>query len=85
MLTSADACSKLSPVPTSWGPTSHCRPRLQAHSLSLSDNALRGPAFPAAWLRPGAFAGLAKLSVGGNNQITGLLPDQLPWPAIVEL
>ncbi len=60
-------------------------PALQARSLSLSGNALHGQAFPAAWSQPGAFARLTKLSLAGNSQITGSLPEQLPWPAIVEL
>ncbi|PRW45625.1 hypothetical protein C2E21_6054 [Chlorella sorokiniana] len=57
----------------------------RARSLVLEGNALHGPAFPAAWLRPGAFAQLAKLSVGGNSQLTGSLPELLGWDAIVEL
>ena len=51
----------------------------------MAGNALYGRAFPPPWLRAGAFVQLAKLSLGGNLQLSGSLPERLPWPAIVEL
>lgn len=57
----------------------------QVSLLMLLNNALSGPAFPAAWQQAGAFPNLVQLMLGGNLQLTGTLPAQLPWPAIAEL
>lgn len=48
------------------------------------DNNLTGPAFPPAWLAPGALPNLAMLDLA-NNDVTGSLPTQLPWPRLSAL
>lgn len=53
--------------------------------LSLARNQLAGAAFPAAWLRPGAFPVLTHLLLGGNGRLVGALPPSLAWPNLKEL
>lgn len=58
------------------------RPLLQVVALDLADNALMGPAFPPAWLAPGAMPRLWQLVVSNNPNLTGSLPDELAWPKL---
>lgn len=50
--------------------------------LSLEGNALSGPAFPPAWLRPGALPRLNRLQLAGNVELGGTLPAGLAWPQL---
>ena len=63
-----------------------CLPaRLQAQVLSLANNSLYGPAFPPAWLRPGAMPELVTLVLSGNAGLAGSLPMDLAWPNLKTL
>ena len=62
-----------------------CATCMQASQLALSRNALTGPAFPPAWLEPGALPRLASLLLAGNPGLTGSLPPGLAWPLFQEL
>lgn len=55
---------------------------MQLKSLVLGGNALTGPAFPPAWLAPGAMPYLAQYVVSNNAQLTGSLPAELAWPIL---
>ena len=59
-----------------------CRLQVQVAVLSLCGNKLSGPAFPAAWLQPGAMDALQYLCLSGNPGITGTLPANLSWPML---
>ncbi len=48
--------------------------------LSLSGNALSGPAFPPEWLLPGSLVSLSHLLLSGNRGLSGELPAGLAWP-----
>jgi hypothetical protein len=58
---------------------------LQANLLDLTDNLLTGPAFPPAWLAPGALPDLKHLALSGNANLTGTLPANLPGTHISTL
>ena len=58
---------------------------LQVHSLDLTDNLLTGPAFPPAWVAPGALPSLRHLSLSGNANLTGTLPANLPGSQLATL
>ena len=58
---------------------------LQPQLLSLANNSLSGPAFPPAWLRPGAMPDLATLVLSGNAGLAGTLPADLAWPNLKTL
>ena len=58
---------------------------MQVRGLSLGQNALTGPAFPAAWLEPGSMPGLTFLEVPGNLGLNGTLPSALAWPRLKQL
>ena len=53
--------------------------------LSLAWNGLAGPAFPPAWLEPGAWPALELLVLEGNPGLAGTLPPSLPWPRLATL
>ena len=60
-----------------------CTAQLQElQDLHLSFNNLSGPAFPPAWLAPGALPSLAVLHLAGNAGLTGTLPPSMPWPKL---
>lgn len=50
----------------------------------MRSNQLSGPAFPPAWLAPGAFGSLSFLALGWNG-LTGSLPPALAWPRLETL
>ena len=58
---------------------------MQVQSIDMGDNRLTGPAFPLAWLLPGAMAQLQVLNLGGNAGLVGVLPPDLQWPALKNL
>ncbi|KAL4436534.1 hypothetical protein ABPG75_003673 [Micractinium tetrahymenae] len=74
LLTSLDlgANGFAGPLPDAWAPS-------KVQALFLANNSLSGPAFPPAWLAPGAMPALADLSLSGNPGLGGELPPQLPW------
>lgn len=58
---------------------------VQATILRLASNPnISGPAFPAAWIEPGALPRLFEFDLSGCN-ITGILPEYLPWPHLKTL
>jgi hypothetical protein len=60
-------------LPQEWGSA-------KAQVLSLSGNALSGPAFPSEWLLPGSLVSLSHLLLSGNRGLGGELPPGLAWP-----
>lgn len=52
--------------------------------ISLRGNQLSGPAFPPAWVAPGALARLRYLVLAGNR-LTGSLPPTLAWPNVATM
>ena len=58
---------------------------LQLVGLSVANNTLTGPAFPAAWSEPGACSDLQWLDAKLNPGLTGTLPPSLPWFNLQEL
>ena len=53
--------------------------------LLLRNLGLAGPAFPPAWLAPGAMPKLATLALEGNGGLVGTLPPDLAWPKLYQL
>ena len=54
--------------------------------LVLSNNLLRGPAFPATWMMPGSLPAMMLLDLSGNRDLTGTLPaDMSFWPSLTDL
>ena len=63
-----------------------CLPaRVQVFTLVLSNDSLTGPAFPDAWLRPGALPALQHLDLSDNPGLAGALPPNLSWPCLVTM
>lgn len=58
---------------------------VQVETLNLAHNALAGPAFPPAWLRPGAMPRLKFFNLIGNRGLRGTLPANLAWPVLEQL
>ena len=76
----AESCCHPLPLQGSW------RPELCACAcLNQANNSLSGPAFPPAWLRPGAMPDLATLVLSGNAGLAGTLPADLAWPNLKTL
>jgi len=57
----------------------------QVRTLKLTQNALAGPAFPPAWLLPGAMPALEELLLSENPGLGGPLPADLSWPKLHKL
>ncbi|PSC77000.1 kinesin KP1-like isoform B [Micractinium conductrix] len=53
----------------------------QVRVLNLPGNRLSGAAFPPAWITRGMPI-LQELVLDNNGALTGVLPDQLPWPKL---
>ena len=51
----------------------------------MGANMLEGPAFPPAWIRRDALPQLQVLDLNSNAGLTGALPNDLSWPALVKL
>ncbi|KAL4431228.1 hypothetical protein ABPG75_006484 [Micractinium tetrahymenae] len=62
------------PLPLAWANS------MAVQEVNLQGNALTGPAFPPAWLAPGAMPHLMLLHLGAKSALTGTLPARLPWP-----
>lgn len=62
-----------------------CLPVLQVELLDIGGGHLTGPAFPPAWLEPGAMPALKNLALEGNRNLTGTLPAHLSWPQLETL
>ena len=71
--------------PTTPPPRVHLTHAMQVDVLLLRNLGLAGPAFPPAWLAPGAMPKLATLVLEGNGGLVGTLPPDLAWPSLNEL